>query len=89
MATEDAKAIYRWIADQNLARVKRTEVMQKFKGRFSGKPERMNKALADLLARSLIIGNKEQTAGRTASVYTVNPLLWDRMVWAEEIKVFS
>lgn len=78
MATEDAKAIYRWIADQNFTRVKRTEVMQKFKGRFSGKRERMDKALADLSARLFIFETKEKTEGRTASVYTVNPLLWDR-----------
>jgi hypothetical protein len=79
MATEDAKAIYRWIVDQNLTRVKRTEIMQKFKGRFSGKRDRMDKALSDLSARSFIFETKEQTAGRMASVYTVNPLLWGRL----------
>lgn len=76
--TDDAKAAFRWIMDQDKARFTRNDFLRQFKGRFTGKQERMNKTLAELEALSIILGAKEQTSGRPASVYTVNPHLWHK-----------
>jgi len=74
--TADAKAIFKWIEGERLTRFRRGEAYRQFKGRFTGKPERLEKALKDLEARAIITPATEPTAGRSATVYIVNPNLW-------------
>jgi len=75
-ATADAKAIYQWIEAGRLARFRRGEVYRQLKGRFTGKQERLDKALRELEARAIVTAATEPTAGRAATIYIVNPTLW-------------
>ena len=73
-ATSDGKAIYQWITDDNRTSFTKNEVRRALKGRWEKKPERLDRALSDLVSRD-IIGEpiKVGTGGRPASVYQVNP----------------
>jgi putative DNA primase/helicase len=73
--TADAKAIYQWIIKNQPERFKRGVVYRQFKGRFTGKAERLDKALKELEARSIVARTTEPTKGRTAAIYIVNLLL--------------
>lgn len=75
-ATADAKAIYQWIEAGRLARFRRGDVYRQFKGRFTGKQERLDKAFRELEARNIVTAATEPTAGRSATAYIVNPTLW-------------
>lgn len=75
-ATADAKAVFNWIADGRLPRFTKTEAYRKFKGRFTCKPERMDKALRELQTRHIVREATESTAGRPLTVFIVNPLIW-------------
>ena len=75
-ATADAKAVLKWITGGRLCRFKRGEAYRHFKGRFTGKTERLDKALRELQARAIVTEGTNPTDGRTATVFTVNPLLW-------------
>ena len=74
--TADAKAVYKWIMEEKLARFKTSELWGKFKGRFTGKTDRLEKAVKELQARHIITVETEPTKGRAAKVYIANPLLW-------------
>jgi len=74
--TADAKAILKWIESERLPRFKKGALWAKFKGRFTGKTGRLDKAIKDLETRSIIFPATEQTPGRPAKVFTVNPALW-------------
>jgi putative DNA primase/helicase len=76
-ATADAKAIFRWIIEERLCRFRKGMAYRQFKGRFTGKPERLEKALQELEERAIISSaGKEKTRGRAAAVFIVNPALW-------------
>lgn len=75
-ATADAKAIFRWITEGRLCRFKKVDLWAKFKGRFTGKTERLDKAMKELRARHILEVGTEQTTGRAATVFLVNPMLW-------------
>ncbi len=74
-AAADAKEILKWIVKGRLIRFKRGEVYRQFKGRFTGKTERLDKALRELQTRSMVTQVNEPTAGRPATVFLVNPQL--------------
>lgn len=74
--TADAKAIFKWIESERLTRFRRGEAYRQFKGRFTGKAERLDKAIKDLEARAIVTATTEPTAGRSATVFMVNPALW-------------
>ena len=75
-AAADAKALLRWIETGRLARFKRGEAYRHFKGRFTGKTERLDRALKELETRAIVAPATEKTPGRAATVYAVNPALW-------------
>lgn len=75
-ATADAKAILRWVIEGRLCRFTRGDAYRHFKGRFTGKTERMDKALKELQARQIVTAETEPTPGRPATVLIVNPKLW-------------
>ena len=75
-ATADAKAVLKWITEGRLCRFTKGEAYRKFKGRFTCKPERMDKALRELQARHIVTEATERTDGRAATVFNVNPMLW-------------
>lgn len=74
--TADAKAILKWIETERLTRFRRGEAYRQFKGRFTGKAERLDKAIKDLEARAIVTATTEPTAGRSATAFMVNPALW-------------
>lgn len=74
-ATNDAKAIFKWIMAKRLANFSRGAAYRHFKGRFTGKPDRLDKALNELVARSIVTAAQQQTTGRHATLYLVNPAL--------------
>lgn len=74
--TADAKAILKWIETERLTRFRKVDLWSKFKGRFTAKTERLDKALKDLESRAIVTPTTEPTAGRSATVYIVNPNLW-------------
>lgn len=74
--TADAKAILKWIETERLTRFRKVDLWSKFKGRFTAKTERLDKALKDLKARAIVSPTSEATAGRSATVYIVNSNLW-------------
>lgn len=74
--TADAKAIFKWIESERLTRFRRGEAYRQFKGRFTGKAERLDKAIKDLEARAIVTATTEATAGRSATVFMVNPVIW-------------
>lgn len=74
--TADAKALFKWIVAERLARFRKVDLWGKFKGRFTGKSERLDRAIRDLEARAIVTPTTEPTAGRSATVYVVNPNLW-------------
>lgn len=77
-ATADAKAIFNWITEKRLCRFRKGVAYRHFKGRFTGKKDRFDKAIQELEDRSIITSaGKEKTKGRAATVYVVNPTLWD------------
>ena len=73
--TDDAKAIFQWTIDHSLKQFTKNEIRKALKGRWT-KPERLNRALDDLLNRD-IVGEvfKTETEGRYARTYPVNPYL--------------
>lgn len=71
-AAADAKAILKWISAGRLERFARGEAYRHFKGRFTGKTVRLDKALQELERRSIITSSTEQTKGRTATIFIVN-----------------
>lgn len=73
----DAKAIYEWIESQRLESFTRTDVYRNFKGRFTGKTDRLDKAMTELEERGIVWKKIEQTAGRKATIYSVNPIFWE------------
>jgi putative DNA primase/helicase len=73
--TGDAKAIFRWINEQGLARFKKGDLWARFKGRFTGKPDRMDAALRILEHRHIVTPASEPGRGRTATAFTVNPAI--------------
>jgi putative DNA primase/helicase len=75
-ATADAKALLRWITAGRLEHFRRSDLWPKFKGRFTGKTERLDRALKELENRVILVAATEQTQGRAATVYTVNPAIW-------------
>ncbi|MEZ4601432.1 MAG: DUF3987 domain-containing protein [Syntrophotaleaceae bacterium] len=76
-ATADAKAILRWIMEERMCRFRKGLAYRQFKGRFTGKPDRFEKALQELEERAIIsAAGKEKTKGRAATVFIVNPALW-------------
>lgn len=75
-STDDAKEILRWALEENLSRFARGLVYRKFKGRFTGKPDRLDRALQDLEERAIVTPVKEKTAGRAATVFVVHSSLW-------------
>ena len=74
--TADAQALTNWITEGRLCRFTKRELWAKFKGRFTGKTERLDKALKELQARYIVAAEIEPTTGRPATVFIVNPLLW-------------
>lgn len=74
-AAADAKKILNWIVKEQLSRFRRGEVYRQFKGRFTGKTERLDKALRELQTRSMVTEANERTTGRPATVFLVNPQL--------------
>lgn len=78
-ATADAKAILRWITEERLCRFTRGRAYRQFKGRFTGKTERLDKALKELQSRHIVTAETEQTPGRPATVLIVNPSLWEAL----------
>ena len=74
--TADAKSIFKWIESERLTRFRRGEAYRQFKGRFTGKAERLDKTIKDLEARAIVTATTEPTAGRSATVFMVNPALW-------------
>jgi putative DNA primase/helicase len=72
-STGEAKAIYQWIIEGRLEQFSRGEVYRHFKGRFTGKTDRLDNALNDLKTRAVIKQKKERTSGRHATVFDVNP----------------
>ena len=73
---DHAKAILKWIERERLTRFRKVDLWSKFKGRFTAKTERLDKALKDLESRVIVTPTTEPTAGRSATVYIVNPNLW-------------
>lgn len=71
----DAKALLQWFNGERLSRFSRGEVFRRFKGRFTGKTGRLDKALAELQLRQIITPVTESTRGRPATVFIVNPNL--------------
>ena len=77
-STDDAKEILRWVLEENMSRFAKGLVYRKFKGRFTGKPDRLDRALQDLEERSIVTSAKEKTAGRAATVFVVHSSLWKK-----------
>ncbi len=75
-AVDDAKAILHWAIENNLSRFKKGVAYRHFKGRFTGKPDRFDKALQELEERDIVTQSKEKTAGRAATVFVVHSSLW-------------
>ncbi len=75
-ATGDAKAILKWITKERLDQFRRGEAYRQFKGRFTGKTERLDKALRELQTRNIVTEGTEPTRGRSATIFNVNPHLW-------------
>lgn len=75
-ATADARAICKWIVAEKLCRFKKAELWARFKGRFTGKSGRLDKAMKELQARHIVEPSSEQTAGRAAMLFSVNPAMW-------------
>jgi putative DNA primase/helicase len=75
-AAADAKAIFNWITAGNLAHFNRRTLWAKFKGRFTSRPDRLDKALLELERRAIVTASIEQTGGKPATIYAVNPALW-------------
>ena len=78
-STGDARAICEWLRREGLKQFSRNEVRRAFKGRWTT-ASRLDRALAELLGRD-IIGKSEprETAGRSAMVYPVNPLVFEKV----------
>lgn len=77
LATADAKAVLKWISAGRLARFGRGEAYRQFKGRFTGKTERLDKALQELERRSIVTPTAEPTKGRPSTIFLVNLAFWD------------
>ncbi len=78
-AIDDARDIWEWVLEQKLTRFKRGEIYRKFKGRFTGDKERLEKALWEIEERGIAAPVSEKTPGRSATVYVVNKSLWGRL----------
>jgi len=76
-ATGDAKAILKWITTERLRLFRRGDAYRHFKGRFTGKTDRLDKALGELLKRNMVAEAVEKTGGRPATAFLVNPYLLD------------
>jgi len=75
--TDDAKAIFQWITNKNLKQFTKNDIRKDLKGRWT-KQERLNKALDDLQSRDILGKSfKIKTNGRHATVYPVNPLIFE------------
>lgn len=77
-ANSDAKVILKWIVAENLIRFRKGAAYRHFKGRFTGQGDRFDKALKELEDRAIITAIKEATPGRAATVFIVNPRLWEK-----------
>lgn len=77
--TDDAKAIFRWISENNLLLFTKNEVRIALKGRWT-KSERLNRALEELQNRDILGGHYRcKTDGRSATIYPVNPLALEKV----------
>ena len=74
-STGDSQKIFAWIVSEKLDQFKRGEVYRHFKGRFTGKTDRLDKALKDLETRAIVTPGTQKTSGRAATLYDVNPLV--------------
>jgi len=72
----DAKAIFKWIISENKTRFSRGEAYRHFKGRFTCKTERLDKALQELEQRAIVSKSSETTRGRPSTVFILNQELW-------------
>ena len=74
--TGDSQTIFNWILIEGIERFRRGEVLKRFKSRFVGKRDRLDKALEELEARAIVTKETERTTGRPATVYVVNAKIW-------------
>lgn len=71
--TIHARELWEWIKSNGAASLKRSEITYGIKNRNYGKADELDKLLEELKRRHLVHERVEATAGRSSTVYDVNP----------------